>query len=268
MKHLRKFLKASKLLFLCMLLSALMSSTEKAAETPPVQEKFYLYLLIGQSNMAGRGIVEAQDTVENPRILSLDKDDKWVVAKEPLHFDKPKVAGVGPGLSFARAMLDSLPPDVKIGLIPSACGGSPIRAWAPGQFWRQTNSYPYDDAVRRTKIALQNGTLKGILWHQGSADNHAASIAVYKSNLIHLITALRDEFKAPNVPFIAGEVGSFTKNTDALDSIFHEVKADVAFYEVVSAAGLMHIGDSTHFDSFSQRVLGKRYADKMEQLSE
>ncbi len=258
----------AKLPFICILLSVLMFSyavKKDVAVTP--REKFYLYLLIGQSNMAGRGVVEAQDTIGNPRILSLNKDNEWVVAKEPLHFDKPKAAGVGPGLSFARAMLDSLPPDVKIGLIPAACGGSPIRVWEPGQFWDQTKSYPYDDAVRRTKLALQNGVLKGILWHQGNADMKPASVAVYKSKLISLVTALRKEFQAPDLRFIAGELGRRMGVHNPIDSIFYEAKADISYYDVASAAGFTYNADSTHFDARSQRVFGQRYAAKMKQLS-
>jgi hypothetical protein len=239
---------------------------KKGSEIPRVREKFYLYLLIGQSNMSGRGAVEAGDTVGNQRILSLNKNGEWIIAKDPLHFDKAKT-GVGPGLSFARAMLNNLPSDVKIGLIPCACGGSPIRVWAPGQFWQQTNSYPYDDAVSRTKLALRNGTLKGILWHQGESDKKPASVAVYKSNLKRLVSALRDEFEAPEVPFIAGEIGAFRKNNDLLNNVLHEAKADITFYDVISATGLMHKGDSTHFDTPSQYILGQRYADKMRQLS-
>src|SRR5690348_16838983 len=63
-----------------------------------------IYLLMGQSNMAGRGKVEAEDQPNDPRLLVFDRDGKWATAAEPLHWDKPKIAGVGPGLAFAKAM--------------------------------------------------------------------------------------------------------------------------------------------------------------------
>ena len=262
-----KKLKASiRQICICIFLSVLMLSHTSKQQVPSVKEKFYLYLLIGQSNMAGRAVVEPQDTIGDPRILCLNKNGQWVVAREPLHFDKPKAAGVGPGLSFARAMLSSLPSDAKIGLIPAACGGSPIRVWAPGQFWDQTKSYPYDDAVRRTTIALQTGTLKGILWHQGTADKSAPSVAVYKSRLISLVAALRKKFQAPDVPFIAGELGPLAGKEHPIDRILHEAKADISFYDIVSATGLAYNADSVHFDSPSQRILGRRYAEKSKQF--
>ncbi|MBO5991802.1 MAG: hypothetical protein J6R00_09140 [Lentisphaeria bacterium] len=51
----------------------------------PEKSKFKLVLLIGQSNMAGRGFVEASDKVPHPRVVMLDKSGKWVPAVDPVH---------------------------------------------------------------------------------------------------------------------------------------------------------------------------------------
>ena len=59
----------------------------------PAKKNFYLFLLVGQSNMAGRGVVAPEDKVPHKRVLSLNKEDKWVPAVDPIHFDKP-IAGV------------------------------------------------------------------------------------------------------------------------------------------------------------------------------
>jgi len=91
-----------------------------------VDTRFCLYLLIGQSNMAGRGEVEPEDRVAHPRVLALDRENRWAPAVEPIHFDKP-IAGVGPGRAFGVAMAER-DPSVRIGLIPCAAGGSPIAA--------------------------------------------------------------------------------------------------------------------------------------------
>ncbi len=77
--------------------------------------------------MAGRGTVEAQDTVINPHVFTLNKNNKWVPAQDPIHFDKT-IAGVGLGRSFGIEMAKANP-GVNIGLIPCAVGGSPIDAW-------------------------------------------------------------------------------------------------------------------------------------------
>ena len=227
------------------------------------KEKFHLYLLIGQSNMAGRGIVEPQDTIGNPRILRLNRQGDWEIAKNPLHFDIPS-AGVGPGLAFAREMLaDAESADIVIGLIPCAAGGSGIDMWKTGMFWEPTKSYPYENALIRTKLALKEGTLKGILWHQGEADCSPEKTAVYKAKLETLVAALRKEFREPAVPFIVGEIPNFRIKGNELNKVFHEAKRDILRYDVVSGEGFTALPDSVHIDARSQREFGKRYAEKM-----
>ena len=104
------------------------ASPARATSSPSGMQ---LFLLAGQSNMAGRGKVEAQDSVASPRVLKLDSTMHWVPAVDPLHWDKPAIVGVGPGRSFARA-LAARDPTLTIGLIPAAVGGSPISSWEPG----------------------------------------------------------------------------------------------------------------------------------------
>ena len=70
---------------------------EETAAKLPAKENFHIYLLIGQSNMAGRGKVDPATNQPHPRVLKLDQTGNWVQATDPLHFDKPKIAGVGPG---------------------------------------------------------------------------------------------------------------------------------------------------------------------------
>ncbi len=230
------------------------------------KKNFHLYLLIGQSNMAGRGVVEPQDTIANKRILRLNKNGDWEIAKEPVQFDK-KEAGVGPSLSFARKMLqDEKDTNVVIGLIPAAAGGSGLDIWLKDLYWEQTQSTPYNNAILRAKLALKDGVLKGILWHQGEADCSPTSISTYKDRLITLIDRLRKEFKSPNVPFIAGELPEYNPGAVNFNPGLYEVKNSVNNYDVVSGAGLTSNPDHVHIDAASQRIFGERYAEKMESV--
>src|SRR5690606_3606365 len=72
------------------------------------KSEVHLYLLIGQSNMAGRAPVEDVDREIHPRVFSFNQERKWVPAVDPLHSDRVN-AGVGLGSSFARAMADAQP---------------------------------------------------------------------------------------------------------------------------------------------------------------
>ena len=168
---------------------------------------FHLYLLAGQSNMAGRGKIAEQDTTTHPRVYVLNQENEWVLAKDSFHFDKPNIVGVGPGLTFGKIMADQNP-NVRIGLIPCAAGGSPISSWTRGGCHEQTKSYPYDDAIKRAKIAMKAGVLKGILWHQGESDSKPDKIIVHREKLEELIMNFRKDLAAGDTPFIFGNFKS------------------------------------------------------------
>jgi hypothetical protein len=243
-----------------------------AAEVPaklPPREKFQIFLLIGQSNMAGRGTVAPEDQTPHPRVLMLNKAGQWVPAIDPMHFDKA-AAGVGLGKTFGTQLAEANP-GITIGLIPCAVGGSPIDAWKPGAFYAATKSHPWDDAIQRAHLALKDGTLAGILWHQGESDSSDALAPGYEVKLHDLIARLRKEFDAPDVLFIAGQMGQFAENpwSDAkkqVDKAHQDLSKTVRNTAFVSSAGLNHKGDKVHFDAASYREFGKRYAEAFAKL--
>ena len=233
-----------------------------AQSVPPDKARFHLFLLVGQSNMAGRGTVELQDKTPHPRVLMLSKSGEWVPAIDPLHFDKP-AAGVGLGKTFGQLYADAHP-EVTVGLIPCAVGGSPIDSWKPGEYYPPTKSHPWDDAMLRAQIALKAGTLKGILWHQGESDSTEKLAPAYEAKLHDLVARLRAAVGTPETPFIAGQMGKFAEVPwDAfktqVDAVHQALATQVKHAAFVSAEGLHHRGDKVHFDSASYRELGKRY---------
>lgn len=247
--------------FLSLLVLCFISPLAHAAP----DSSFHLYVLMGQSNMAGRGTVDEESKKTDPRILMLTKEGEWHPATDPLHFDKP-VAGVGPGLSFAKAMVPK-EGGVRIGLIPCAVGGTSIKLWVPGAFDSVTRTHPYSDMLGRVKAAQKDGVLKGILWHQGEADLRAAD--AYAGLLGELIERIRKDCGA-DVPFVAGEVSSFKSNTaegaKGINAAIQSLEGKTGRFGWVSSEGLAHKGDEVHYDSASARVLGARYAAKMVEL--
>lgn len=232
----------------------------------PAKADLHLYLLMGQSNMAGRGVVEAQDKVAHPRVLKFSKDKQWLPATDPLHFDKSQV-GVGLGKTFGEVMADA-DPTTTVGLIPCAFGGTPIARWQKG-------ADLYQNAVDRAKAAMKDGTLKGVLWHQGETDSGTEKIATkYGELLTQLVTDLRTELDAGDIPFVAGQLGEFLNRgkgdkpsywpviNSQLDALPIQLKNSA----VASSKDLKHKGDSLHFDSPSFREFGKRYAAQMLKL--
>src|SRR5690349_4987113 len=248
-------------------LTALISLACSSGRTPaPARaaspSELQLFLLAGQSNMAGRGVVEAQDRVAHPRVLMLDRSLHWVPATDPVHYDKP-IAGVGPGRSFALAIV-ARDPNARVGLIPAAVGGSPISSWEPGALDPATKTHPYDDALLRARVAMRDGRLRAILWHQGESDAHPGLSERYAEKLHALIARFRADLNAPDLPFIIGELGQFPgKPWDAdvgrVDSVHRAIAATVPHVAFVLSDGLQDKGDTLHFNAASQRVFGERY---------
>src|SRR6266496_4838127 len=73
------------------------------------KENVWVFIMAGQSNMAGRGMVEAKDTVPNKRILSTNKNGQLIIAKEPLHWYEPALTGLDCGYSFGKTMIKDIP---------------------------------------------------------------------------------------------------------------------------------------------------------------
>lgn len=238
------------------------------AEPLPAKEKLHLYLLIGQSNMAGRGVVEEVDKKPHARVLMFTKEGTWAPALDPLHFDKPNIAGVGLGSTFGRVMADA-DPGITIGLVPCAVGGTPLERWQKGRDL-------YEQAMVRIQAAMKDGILKGVLWHQGEGDAADPEKATsYATRLAAMVGDLRKDLGAPDVPFVAGKLGEFLADTtkDGRPSHWKTVNVQIAglpalveHAAVVESAGLKHKGDVVHFDSASLREFGRRYAQAMQKL--
>jgi hypothetical protein len=171
-------------------------------------------------------------------------------------------------MSFARAMADA-DPAITIGLIPCAVGGTPLQRWQKG-------GDLYQQALDRAKIAMQSGTLKGILWHQGEAESGSETNSrSYAARLAQMIADLRADLGVGEVPFVAGKLGEYlaTTSKDGTPSFWPVVNEQIAGLPALSprtavadSAGFKHKGDGVHFDTPSLREFGKRYAEAMKKL--
>jgi Carbohydrate esterase, sialic acid-specific acetylesterase len=223
------------------------------------------FLLIGQSNMAGRGSLHEVESIENKDILMF-RDNKWIMAKEPLHTDKPNLAGIGLGMSFAETLQIKF--DKKIGLIPCAYGGTSLSEWEKG-------GKLYANACSVTMEALKNSTLKGILWHQGESDSdNLLTAQSYKEKFLFFIDSLLTDIGISISPIIVGELGDFLDQFSecTYSHIVNKHLEDLCngqdLFEYVSSKGLTHNGDFLHFNAASLREFGKCYATAWEESSQ
>ena len=219
------------------------------------QSNLDIFLLIGQSNMAGRGPMTHADSVTDIAGAWLLKDTSgWEPARNPLNKYSAEEYGssanqVGPGFGFATE-IHRLSPKISLGLVVNARGGSALKEWTKGTKY-------YADAVARTRYAMKSGTLKGILWHQGESDNGDTA---YVTRLQGFIDSLRKDLGRPDLPFIAGQLGPWGTKYAGFNARIPALVARVPHTAVVRTDSLVDKGDSTHFDRASQIKLGQRYA--------
>ena len=177
------------------------------------QQSKNIFILAGQSNMAGRGGV-VNNTITgiatwdgivppqcspNPSILKLSANLTWVLAHEPLHsdIDFNKINGIGPGMAFANYVLGKDPNFGIIGLVPCAVGGTKISLWKKGTFL-------YKQMMKRAQASVQNGgTIQALLWYQGESDTVSQEDAKsYKAKLEKFFLDVRDDLQSPMLPII------------------------------------------------------------------
>ncbi|VVB10406.1 unnamed protein product [Arabis nemorensis] len=225
-----------------------------------------IFILSGQSNMAGRGgVIKDHHTdrwvwdqilppecAPNPSILRLSSDLRWEQAHEPLHsdIDTNKVCGVGPGMAFANAVMNRLNKDSDvIGLVPCASGGTAIKEWERG-------SHLYETMVKRTEESLKSGgETKALLWYQGESDVldiHDAES--YGSNMDRLIKNLRQDLNLPSLPIIQVAIASGGGYIDKV----REAQLGLKLSNVVcvDAKGLPLKPDNLHLTTEAQVQLG------------
>jgi hypothetical protein len=120
---------------------------------------------------------------------------------------------------------------------------------------------------------MKDGTLKGILWHQGETDAGNAELTrTYATRLTKMIADLREDLGAPDVPFVAGETchamyghGTYPHG-EQINAALRAMPETVPHSACVAAQGLTHKGDAIHFDTPALREFGRRYAREMSRL--
>lgn len=265
-------------------LSMIPVSTANAAPDP----NFHIYIAYGQSNMEGNAtnFDKNVDGKEHPRV-------KMFATVSCSNLGRPTVGEMYPavppmfkcyqGLSvadwFGRHMADSLP-DVTIGIIPVAQGGTSIRLFDPDDYknyiasaadWLQSGVKDFGadgNAMGRiievAKKAQEVGVIKGIIFHQGETDGGMSNWEqIVKKTYEYMLDQLG--LNAEETPFVAGEMvdgGSCA----GFNSRVHKLKDYIANFSYASSKGYGSKGDGLHFTVEGYRGMGERYAQEMLKL--
>lgn len=227
----------------------------------------HLFLLLGQSNMAGFALAEEPDKRTNERILTLGYDDncgrqenEWMIAAPPLHdFINGCEEKVSPGDWFAKTIIENLPIQDRIGLVPAAFSGRKIETFLKGGQHHET-------IIRKIAIAAKakNARFAGILFHQGESNNGDPDWPGNVRTLYDQLTAAMEIDH--DIPFIAGELlysggcaghNELVRTLPELGDNFHYVSAKGLEVDGNDARWKLHFGHDATVE------LGKRYAVKM-----
>ncbi len=228
------------------------------------------FLMIGQSNMAGRGDIGSVPEILHPDLFML-RNCRWQTMSEPVNPDRGVFAGkYRSGISLAAEFVLRYREQtgMRAGLIPCADGGTSLDSWQKG-------GPLYENALFKTKMALRISTLRGVLWHQGEADvTHPDRVASYADRFVRLITDLFSDLGIEPVPVIAGELGGYLAGrgesyaaVPEFNRNLRSVGERLPLFGVASAEGLSCRPDVLHFDAPSLRIFGDRYFAEYQRLA-
>ena len=222
------------------------------------------FLMLGQSNMAGRGDFGEVAEIKNP-LCKMLRNGRWQPMSEPINPDRQILGDFHSGVGLAASFADEYAKhfDETVGLIPCADGGTCISEWQPGELL-------FDNAVAQAKLAQRTSEIVGILWHQGESDSAVFDdVKHYSERFKNTIDTLKKELGLPSdTPVIIGELGEFVaeyqdgkcKYFKDINKILKELSKEYGGF--VSAKGLTCKEDGIHFNSASYREFGKRYFEE------
>lgn len=222
------------------------------------------FLLIGQSNMAGRGFANEVERIHN-RHLKVLRNGRWQSMYIPVNCDRSSS-----GVNLAESFADMYQKEhqVDVGLIPCADGGTSLDQWKRGGLL-------YDHAIYQTRLAERTSTLAGILWHQGEADCSEALYPLYAEKLTAILNGLQEDLDLHDVPILLGGLGDFLsicelnphlKNYTRVNEALEKVAQERDMTGFVPASGLTANPDNLHFNAASLRTFGLRYYEEFKKL--
>lgn len=223
-------------------------------------------LIIGQSNMGGRGFAHEVEPIHNEQIRVL-RNGRWRPMYIPVNPDRV-TSGINLSESFAD--LYAREKNVEVGIIPCADGGTSLDQWRVGGLL-------FDHACYMAELASRTSTIAGVLWHQGESDCAEERYPYYEEKLLVILDAFRKKLDLHDVPFLLGGLGDYLKDCERSEKFKNYVHVNAALKRVaskrpmtgfVSAEGLGANPDNLHFSAKALREFGVRYYEEFRKLED
>jgi hypothetical protein len=210
----------------------------------PAKDPVKVFLLVGQSNMEGKGAIRhLDDLIADPQTTKefahLKRKGEWVERKDVWisyrrNADSHTTSGltvgygsktdqIGPELGFGTIVGNEL--DCQVLVIKLAWGGANIRedflppgAGGPGGHYTRmlTETREVLDELKQhfKSYRGQGYEIAGLVWFQGWNDAVGKGNPEYAAQLSQFIRDVRTEFKAPALPVVIGELGQAGAETN------------------------------------------------------
>ena len=254
-----------------------------AAEIDP---NFYIFLAFGDSNMVGKGKIGKEDkdsltdrfqmmpAIDMP--LQNRKAYNWYKAVPPLCRQWSELSPLD---NFGRTLVKNLPKEVTIGVINVAVEYASIDIFnedkcedyvkTANHMTQQTaaeyGNHPFRVLIEAAKMAQKKGIIKGILLHQGEANNGDQNWPenvrlIYKRILKEL------DLKSKDVPLLVGELLSKEQGGEYYghNEIIKKIPELIPYSYVITSRSCESNGegDRNHLNPAGNKLIGQRYAEK------
>jgi Carbohydrate esterase, sialic acid-specific acetylesterase len=224
----------------------------------------HVFMLMGQSNMAGVADKQASDsnTDERMKVFGGCKytAGQWNTVVQPPLNECPGEKGwnldtaVDPGIWFAKTMLPKLPAGDTIGLVGTAESGEKIETFITGGSHHQMILNKIAGAK-----ATPNARFAGIIFHQGESNNTEAS---WPGKVVQLYNEVKAAWGVQeDVPMVLGELPA-GGCCSAHNTRVHEAADQLPQGYWISQQGT-NVMDEYHFDHASVVLMGTRYGETM-----
>ena len=238
------------------------STTGASTTTGPSEPTFHIFMLMGQSNMAGVANKQPSDSNTDARLKVWggcnQPAGQWNTANPPLN-DCPGEKGwnlstsVDPGIWFGKTLLGALPAGDTIGLVGTAESGESIDTFIQGGLHHQMIL----NKIAQVKAA---GRFAGVIFHQGESDCNQST---WPGKVVQLYNEVKVAWGVDyDVPFILGEIPAGNAGCFSHNDKVHQAADMLPMGRWISQEGTA-IQDEFHFDHPSVVLMGTRYGETM-----
>lgn len=244
-----------------------------------------VWILAGQSNMQGCGYFPDPPMGDVPFVRAFYMDDRWGVARDPVHHlhdavapvhykiwgrrlpPQPPFRGVGPGVAFAQALhrLTGVPQ----GVVACAHGGTRIEQWLPNPEAeeRERGSTLYGAMMGRIDRNYPSRRVAGLFWFQGCNDAVEEYVPEFRAKTERFFQILRADLGRPSLPIVMAQIGRYVADVNApANELWSRIREEQRLLSLsASRVALvptidLELDEGVHLSGRAQYEVGRRAA--------